>query len=50
MVDSDAYTKIIQDFIMLLEEGERYAWFQQDGATAHIVEKTDGCFSQIFQR
>ncbi len=46
--DSDVYTKIIQDyFIVLLEEDEWYAWFQQYGATAHMVEKMMPNFSQM---
>ncbi len=41
--------KIIRDFIALLEEDELYAWFLQDGATAHMAEKPIDV-SQIFRR
>ncbi len=38
-VDSDVYTGIIPNVIALREEDERYTWFQQDGATAHMAKK-----------
>ncbi len=47
-VDSDVYTGIIQNFIALLEEDERYAWFQQDGATAHTAKKTMDVLTKFF--
>ncbi len=47
-LDSDAYTGIIQNFIALLEENERYAWFQQDGATAHTAKKTTDVLTEFF--
>lgn len=48
-VDSDTYTNIIQDFIALLEEDERYAWFQQDGAPAHTAGKTMKVLAEFFE-
>ncbi len=48
-VDSDVYTGIIQNFFALLEEDERYAWFQQDGATAHMAEKTMDGLTEFFE-
>ncbi len=47
--DRDVYMIIIQDFIVLLKEDERYAWFQQDGATAHIEEKTMDVLTKFFE-
>ncbi len=41
-------TLVIQDFIALLEEDKRYARFQLDVAIVYMVDKNDGCFSQIF--
>ncbi len=48
-MDSDVYMKIIQDFVAFLEEDERYAWFQQDGATAHTAEKTMDILAKFFK-
>ncbi len=41
--------KIIQDFIVLFKEDERHAWFQQDGATAHMLEKTMDVLAKFFE-
>ncbi len=41
--------KIIQNFIALLEEDEWYARFQQDGATAHMAEKTMNVIAKFFE-
>ncbi len=50
-MDSGAYVKINKDFMALLEEeGGGVAWSQEDRAIAHIAEKNDGRFSQIFRR
>ena len=34
-VNGDVYQDIITQFIALLDDDERYCWFQQDGATYH---------------
>ncbi len=47
--DSDVYTGIIQNFIALLEEDERYTWFQQDGATAHTAKKIMDVLTEFFE-
>ncbi len=36
-------------FIVLLEEDERYAWFQQDGATAHMAKKPMDVLTEFFE-
>ncbi len=46
---SNVYTGIIQNFIALLEEDERYASFQQDGATAHTAKKTMDVLTEFFE-
>ncbi len=48
-MDSDVYTKIIQDFIALLEKGKQYAWFQQDGSTAHTSEEPMNVLASFFE-
>ncbi len=50
IVDSDINMKIIGDFIVLLEEDEHYASFQQDRTTAHMAEKTKFCEHRIIPK
>ncbi len=47
-MDSDVCMKIVY-FIALLKEDEWYAWFQQDGATAHIAEKMMDILANFFK-
>ncbi len=46
---NDDNTKITEDFIALLEKDEQYAWFQQDGATAHVAENTVDILDKFFE-
>ncbi len=38
----------MQDFIALLEPEERYAWFQQDGATARTAQNSMRVILEFF--
>ncbi len=40
IVDSNAYCNIIYQFITLLNEDERYIYFEQNGARAHTSKQT----------
>ncbi len=48
-MNNDAYMKLVQDFIALCEEDERYAWFHQEGATAHMVEIMMDVLTKFFE-
>jgi hypothetical protein len=39
-INAEAYQKLIQQFIALLQMDERNCWFQQDSATAHTAAPT----------
>jgi hypothetical protein len=39
-VTSAVYADIVQQFVALLNEDERYCWYQQDGATCHTSNET----------
>ena len=39
-INAEAYQELIQQFIAMLQVGERKCWFQQESATAHIAAST----------
>jgi hypothetical protein len=39
-VTSAVYADVVQQFVALLNEDERYSWHQQDGATCHTSDET----------
>jgi hypothetical protein len=47
-VTSAVYADIVQQFVALLNEDERYCWYQQDGATCHTSNETVTPLKQFF--
>lgn len=47
-INTERYQAIIQDFVALLEEDERFAYFQQDGARAHVSVETMEFLREFF--
>ena len=47
-MNTEAYMELIQQFIALLQVGERNCWFQQDSATAHTAASTTEILHEFF--
>jgi hypothetical protein len=47
-VTSAVYADIVQQFVVLLNEDERYGWYQQDGVTCHTSNGTVTLLKQFF--
>ena len=47
-VNGDVHLNIITKFIALLDEDERYCWFQRDGATCHTSNETMAFLWEFF--
>jgi hypothetical protein len=47
-VTSAVYADTVQQFVALLNEYERYCWYQQDGATCHTSNETMTLLKQFF--
>jgi hypothetical protein len=47
-VTSAVYADVVQQFVALLNEDERYCWHQQDGATCHTSNETMTLLKQFF--
>lgn len=47
-VNSEVYLEIIDSFIALLNDHERYCWLQQDGAKAHTARATMSVLRTFF--
>lgn len=47
-ITSERYKDIIENFVSLLEEDERYCWFQQDGAPCHTANSSMNFLAEFF--
>lgn len=47
-INAERYQEIMMQFIALLEQDERDAWFQQDGATAHTAATSISFLTEFF--
>jgi hypothetical protein len=48
IINAEAYQKLIQQFIALLQVDERNCWFQQDNTTAHTAASTMEILHEFF--
>lgn len=48
-INATRYQEILAQFLSLLEENERFAWFQQDGAKAHSAANIISFLEEFFE-